>query len=213
MRKYLSTIVAAGALALGAIAATPAAAINFAGSFNVADYQSGSNNGLNIDLSRTTGALAFDLNAIGPAGGNSYTLKLFDIWAGESIGSDDYNWDPIKVNFAFTQPTTNGTVNGVTGGVEGQWILFPFLYDDADGEVNWSGLGTFNFGNTGVLKVQLSNAEFGGSSEKGAVNAKFWLEKMPSAVPEPGAWALMITGFGLAGTALRRQRRMAMIAA
>lgn len=27
-----------------------------------------------------------------------------------------------------------------------------------------------------------------------------------SAVPEPGAWALMITGFGLAGAALRRRR-------
>lgn len=28
----------------------------------------------------------------------------------------------------------------------------------------------------------------------------------PAAVPEPGAWALMITGFGLAGAALRRRR-------
>lgn len=28
------------------------------------------------------------------------------------------------------------------------------------------------------------------------------------AVPEPGAWALMITGFGLAGTMFRRQRRL-----
>lgn len=27
-----------------------------------------------------------------------------------------------------------------------------------------------------------------------------------SAVPEPGTWALMITGFGLAGTAIRRRR-------
>jgi hypothetical protein len=30
----------------------------------------------------------------------------------------------------------------------------------------------------------------------------------PAAVPEPGVWALMITGFGLAGTALRQRRRL-----
>lgn len=29
------------------------------------------------------------------------------------------------------------------------------------------------------------------------------------AVPEPGTWALLVTGFGLAGTALRRRRRLA----
>jgi hypothetical protein len=29
-----------------------------------------------------------------------------------------------------------------------------------------------------------------------------------SAVPEPGAWALMILGFGLAGGALRTRRRL-----
>ena len=31
----------------------------------------------------------------------------------------------------------------------------------------------------------------------------------PGAVPEPGAWALMLTGFGLAGSALRTRRRAA----
>jgi len=35
----------------------------------------------------------------------------------------------------------------------------------------------------------------------------------PAAVPEPGAWALMIAGFGLAGTALRQRRRLAPTAA
>jgi hypothetical protein len=209
MRKYLSVIAAAGALALGAIAATPAAAIQFIGKFTVTDYHNGSNNGLNIDLSRTTGNLNFDLLAVGPGGGNFYETKLFDIWAGESIGSDDYNWDPIKVNFNFSSPVTGGDVNGVTGGVEGQWIIWPIWQAAPDGEVNWSNVGSFNFGNNGILKVQLSNADFRGSSDKGQVNAKFWLEKMPSsAVPEPATWAMMITGFGLAGTAIRRRRSL-----
>lgn len=34
-----------------------------------------------------------------------------------------------------------------------------------------------------------------------------WDTPITSAVPEPGAWALMITGFAGAGAALRRQRR------
>jgi hypothetical protein len=33
------------------------------------------------------------------------------------------------------------------------------------------------------------------------------LPTIPAAVPEPAAWALLITGFGLGGAALRRRRR------
>ncbi|MEK7428306.1 MAG: PEPxxWA-CTERM sorting domain-containing protein [Pseudomonadota bacterium] len=42
---------------------------------------------------------------------------------------------------------------------------------------------------------------------------RFWMTS--SAVPEPGAWAMMILGFGLAGTAIRtgRQRKMLFLAA
>jgi hypothetical protein len=213
MRKYLSTIAAAGTLALAAVAATPAAAIDFTGSFNVTDYHNGSSGGLDINLSRTSGNFTLDLDAVGPGGGNFENEFLFDIWAGETIDSGDFEWDPIKVNFNFSSPITGGDVSGVTGGVEGQWILWPIWKEGNDGEVNWSNIGSFNFGNTGVLKVQLTNTDFGGASDKAQVKAKFWLESMPSAVPEPGTWALMIAGFGLAGTALRRQRREAMTAA
>lgn len=31
--------------------------------------------------------------------------------------------------------------------------------------------------------------------------------ELRSAIPEPASWALMITGFGLTGTALRRRKR------
>lgn len=36
---------------------------------------------------------------------------------------------------------------------------------------------------------------------------------LPSAVPEPATWAMMITGFGLAGGAIRNRRRWAGVAA
>lgn len=41
-------------------------------------------------------------------------------------------------------------------------------------------------------------------------NIAFDVRQIPSAVPEPGAWALMIAGFGLAGAALRRRNRPVM---
>lgn len=42
---------------------------------------------------------------------------------------------------------------------------------------------------------------------------QFRVEGLSSAVPEPATWAMMITGFGLAGTAIRRRRGMAVLAA
>lgn len=43
----------------------------------------------------------------------------------------------------------------------------------------------------------------------GMDNITFDVRPLASAVPEPGAWALMLLGFGLAGSALRRSLRVA----
>lgn len=43
-------------------------------------------------------------------------------------------------------------------------------------------------------------------------NVRVNLEGMGSAVPEPATWAMMITGFGLAGSALRRRRETRVLA-
>ncbi|MBS0334045.1 MAG: PEPxxWA-CTERM sorting domain-containing protein [Proteobacteria bacterium] len=48
------------------------------------------------------------------------------------------------------------------------------------------------------------------------VSHVIWIDPPPLtniAVPEPGAWALMILGFGGAGAMLRRRRRLAGVAA
>jgi len=212
MRNFLSAAAMTAALLSGAAIATPAAAIDFVGTFDVTQYQSGESNGLEIELSRETGALNFDLDAVGPGGGNYAYIKLFDIWAGEDIDSNNNHddWRDFEISFNFSQPDFDGGVEGSTRGVFG-----PGNSDYAvlswDDDNTWS----FGFGNGGILKVYLTDADFGeGSRQDDSVYAKFWVETMPvSAVPEPTTWALMIGGFGLAGAALRRQRRSAVAAA
>jgi hypothetical protein len=64
----------------------------------------------------------------------------------------------------------------------------------------------------GTLPTQVFFAvdlqKFGGST--GTVGATFW--NQVSYAPEPGAWALMILGFGCIGADLRRRRRLALAA-
>lgn len=212
MRKFLSAAALTASLLAGTAIATPAAAINFVGNFSVTQYQSGESNGLEIELSRENGGLNFNLNSAGFA--NAQTVKLFDIWAGEDIDSNNNHNDErdFKVLFNFSQPDFDGSVQGETQGV-----FRPGNSDYATLEWDGDNIWSFGFGNGGVFKVFLTDAEFGqGSNRDDEVHAKFWIDKMPtavSAVPEPGTWALMITGFGLAGAALRRKRHAAAMTA
>jgi hypothetical protein len=84
-------------------------------------------------------------------------------------------------------------------------------------------IGTLAFSGTGAGRAVYDLAAFSGQ----LVNLRFQFEtdysvvgrgvnldnltvtgtRLTSAVPEPATWALMISGFGLAGTALRRERR------
>jgi hypothetical protein len=57
---------------------------------------------------------------------------------------------------------------------------------------NRSRLEWFSYAQVGTMGMQVDNLVFGDAAS--------------AAVPEPGAWALMILGFGAAGAALRRRR-------
>lgn len=206
--RIFSSIAAAGVLAVAAAAATPAAAVDFVGSWDV-DYYNSNSWGLNVGTSADSGSLNFGLTDTFP---NDYkVVKLFDLWADEkttetSFTDWDFNARPIEINFSFSSPVTSGSVDGQTVALLGV------------GSLTWNdfGLQSFNFGDQGILNVWVFNSNLGlfgqGSGNSTAVYAKFALTQMPSAVPEPGTWALMITGFGLAGAALRRQRKLAVAA-
>lgn len=79
-----------------------------------------------------------------------------------------------------------------------------------------------NFTDGGAITFGIELAHFGvtvnGGPSTGLVRSKMSLDNLKltlntqdrvAAVPEPGTWALMIAGFGLAGGALRRARRAA----
>jgi hypothetical protein len=58
----------------------------------------------------------------------------------------------------------------------------------------------FNFGTEGADFITLDNTD-------GFSNAVLYTTGNPPAVPEPATWAMMLLGFGAAGTAMRRSRR------
>ena len=60
-----------------------------------------------------------------------------------------------------------------------------------------------------TLAEQQTSVSYAGGSTYGLRGR---LERLPSAVPEPSTWAMMITGFGAAGALLRRRRAHALAA-
>lgn len=70
-----------------------------------------------------------------------------------------------------------------------------------------NGEGTFFFqfdAGAGVDKITITNRA--GANNSGLSNAALYRTGAP-AVPEPAAWALMLLGFGVIGSQMRRQRR------
>lgn len=201
MLKFLSAASAALALTL---AAAPAGAATFTGNYNV-NFR-GSDPGLVLQVQDLPGALNFSLNNVG----DTASAALFKVWTNEAaVNPDDLVSYPIAVTFGFTGPNVFGGV--VNGQSQGNSVLFGLFQN---GSITWAGGGStvLNFGNGGKLLVDLDDVVFnsgvfglsGGPGHGAVICADFTLLK--AAVPEPGAWALMIVGFGLVGTAVRRRR-------
>jgi ethanolamine utilization microcompartment shell protein EutS len=210
-RTLVSSLVAATAL----LAAVPAAASNFAGDYDV--LLNSADPGLKVSyqpIASDVNGLNFSLNQ-----GQTATIGLFKLYTPEEAVNveDDFASKPINVAFGFTLPDAfGGSVDGTTQGTG--LVTFLGVIFDA-GTVTWANGGTqlINFGNGGQLLVDLDDATFNAGivdlkpgAKKGAViSADFTLLKESVAVPEPASWALMISGFGMAGAILRHRRRIA----
>ncbi|WP_309643928.1 PEPxxWA-CTERM sorting domain-containing protein [Phenylobacterium sp.] len=208
MRQFLTIAAAAATLA---VAAAPAqAAILFTGDHSVTVNQA--EPGLVVRTQEIASTLNFSLDL-----NQTTTVDLFKLYTLEtSVNPDDLSQKAISVGFTFTVPEVfGGAVGGTTVGQ-----YFFGIFDK--GVVTWNngGTHTFDFGNGGKLMVDLDNADFNGGfvdlnpgkAHGAKIKADFTLTQLPSAVPEPATWAMMITGFGLAGTALRRRRATAVFA-
>jgi PEP-CTERM motif len=69
---------------------------------------------------------------------------------------------------------------------------------------------TFNIPETELYKRYLFTTRVGGDVLFGGDRGNgYQLLALAGALPEPGTWAMMIGGFGLAGASLRRQRKLA----
>jgi len=66
------------------------------------------------------------------------------------------------------------------------------------------GADSCDFGNTALFRFGALPAGLSSSSESGV-----FLSAITSGVPEPAAWAMMITGFGIVGGSMRRRRSFA----
>lgn len=233
MRKFLMAA-AAVSLALGASAAN--ATVFTLDSYTVTTQAGDSDDSaVHIqDLLKVSPPLNINLGS--PA---SKTYNLFEIYPIESWSDDNKDKDKdggsqdISVAFDFSAPSPN---SGAT--VNGDLILHGRV---ENGSVSWSGPADFTwtapgFTIPGLMTITLSQGtsdtgfagrEDGqgdgsdGGSDDGQhdhkdgviVKATFdWANDPSGAVPEPSSWALMISGFGLAGATLRRRRGAAVVA-
>jgi len=191
--------IAATTIALATGVGSAANAITFVGTYAVTGHTTTSSGGLRVGFEDAKGNVNFSLNKVGDYDYES----LFEIYANESIGSDDDdNVNPISVLFTFTKPSTFG------GAVGGDTTAIKLYGNTYRGKVTWNDPVYLSF-TGGQLKVTLNDATFERGDDDGTkIKARF--ELMPaatSAVPEPATWAMMIIGFGAVGTMVRSSRR------
>ena len=214
------TTAAAAALLL-AVSAASAQAKHF--DATVTNTHNTADPGLKVATKTINSTLSFDLAAVG----DTYTAPLFKLSADESaINADDYSWSTIAVDFGFTSPASgSGEVGGYTHGDTGYNFLgLPDAHEY--GVVGWwNSQDVFELSDGTMLGVSLNSGDFSdgqfyglstGASHGLKVSATFTL--LPDcgptpAAPEPGTWALMMAGVGLAGAALRRRRAATLAAA
>lgn len=173
-----------------------------------------------------TGALSYGArcnaakNECGPTNPNNNTVMLFDIGAFSQVTALAYNVSIASVGNSYQMDmmfslsdSTGGSRLGVRPG-----------YAAGPGSGTYTGARdllagpTFDLftGADGLLRVEFSDQDYDdvrngidGRWRSGTITLTYEPVPPTSAVPEPATWAVMITGLGLAGAALRRRKTIA----
>ncbi|MFM9977425.1 MAG: PEPxxWA-CTERM sorting domain-containing protein [Sphingomonadaceae bacterium] len=159
---------------------------------------------VDLDGSSGPGAIESKLTYAFNAG-DLVTLSLVAGGAQRGSRIDDFF---VRLLFGAVEPVTNltgtGYLNGAFGSLPiGPTFTFPVLLSGSDpfGPAALS----FIADTAGSFKFQIVTNS---ADNIGPLLDSVTLD-ISGAVPEPATWAMMITGFGLAGTAMRRRRSAA----
>lgn len=141
------------------------------------------------------GQFGFDISGT-PGKGLTVTAQAGDYFAIPGKNNGNFNGLGTR-EVCLTVPSNNcsgggnaGILSGIANSKVGQLI---FTYADATQTITFSNFAT-----------RWQAGQNGSSASGGGV---------VTAVPEPATWAMMIGGFGLAGAAIRRRRKIAAAAA
>lgn len=138
------------------------------------------------------------------------------VWQSSPItitGSTEYFFEAYVMNVCCASPFPGNTPPNLQFSISlngGALQSLATLSVPLDPAGIWHGLSTnFNSGTATTASLYLINANsniLGNDFAIDDISLSTSSIVNPPAVPEPAAWAMMITGFGLAGSALRRKR-------
>jgi hypothetical protein len=201
---------AAAALVCAAMAAAPAsAAIDLSINSAAYTYQS-------FDASGNP--IANNISSVGGDGVSNNDVSFWTATTNFNLASAN---DTLSITDLASDDRTVVFLNGTpiaSAGIFGPG-LGSFIFTPTGSAVPWTFLnngaqsisvtGPFNVGsNTLQLIVNNTNAGIQGNLTQGPSSLFLTATVSPNGVPEPGVWALMIVGFGLAGASLRARRRV-----
>lgn len=210
------------ALAGGAVLmAMPAAAATYLFSGHAAPVNSGAGNILNY-IGRNS-PMTFDLTTTNPLAANlafASRIPIANFWeasggsAGSTIDSQDTGARITTLQFSTDSlgniSKYNIAVQATNTELPGKLWLYAFSNFDAGNVFERAELDTLHF--NGVIHYTTEDSALictnacGNRSPLGSFSI---VQETTSGVPEPMAWAMIILGFGLAGTRIRGQRRLA----